>query len=147
MKALIPFCLALLLSTNCASVEARKEIPFIVLKNYFLSKPHDSDKVEFHLVNSREELEAILGYARTMSPKSNPTPIDWNTQSVFILSIPPSETAGELEMQEITLEDQNAYIKYKHTPRPEKGHIAQPVAVVQLEKSYTDRISNWVTSN
>ncbi len=143
-KLLILFC-SLVVLTSCNSAKKAQEqniVSYKELKGYFLKNtyPH-TNKVEFVVVNSQPEMEALLGVAKTMTNTID-TP-DFSTNSVGILICQPSTSSLKLSIKQINVTNTLNVEALIEEQSKKNSYISSPILVVEFPKQDASKNLNF----
>lgn len=80
-------------------------IPFTPAQHYFVNNNVNANGL--CVVNSSNDLSALLGMATVMGPKGKPTPFNPETQTLLAYILPETDTATTIEPLRVEIVDSN----------------------------------------
>lgn len=80
-------------------------IPFTPAKNYFVNNNVSTNGL--CVVNSSNDLSALLGMATVMGPNGKPTPFNPETQTLLAYILPETDTATSIDPVRVEIVDSN----------------------------------------
>ena len=92
-------------AVSSTEATALQTIPFTPAKNYFVNNNVSNNGL--CVVNSSNDLSALLGMATVMGPNGKPTPFNPETQTLLAYILPETDTATNIEPLRVEIVDSN----------------------------------------
>lgn len=92
-------------AVSTTETTALQTIPFTPAKNYFVNNNVSTNGL--CVVNSSNDLSALLGMATVMGPNGKPTPFNPETQTLLAYILPETDTATNIEPVRVEIVDSN----------------------------------------
>jgi hypothetical protein len=132
-------CLIIVLAFGaCISVKKHQEIPFKVLKGYFVRNDFAVHVYADTVINSKSTFEGLFGYATIMGRKSDPI----NFERETILAIMPAVTDLDTQIHLNSIEQINGEIvvHYKINSGQKQTFDSRPLLLISLPEKYSEPI-------
>lgn len=129
------------LGLQCTTSKIEKEaypIGFEDMNNYFVLNTVNVDK-ELHLfINNQEEFSTYFGEAAVMGRNGQPTKVDFKTQYVVAILLPPTDRETSVSIYDVAMVDTTVVIKYRVKKGDRMSYTMQPFTMVALDKPVAD---------
>ena len=126
-------CLGLQCSTSKIE-QLAYPISFEELNNYFVRNTVNVDKERHLFINNQEEFSSYFGEAAVMGRNGQPTKVDFKTQYVVAILLPPTNRETSVAIYDVAMVDTTAVIKYRVKKGNSMSYTMQPFTMVALDK-------------
>jgi putative cell wall-binding protein len=143
-KFLLMFCsLVVLISCNSTKkAQEQNNVSYKELRGYFLNNTYShTDKVEFVVVNSQAEMDALLGVAKTMTNKIDVP--DFSTNSVGILICQPTTSNLKLSIKQMNVTNTLNVEALIEEQSENNSYTSSPILVVEFPKQDASKNLNF----
>lgn len=140
MKKLQQTILAFIfLAISSISAQTKKEVPFVVAKNYFVNNTFKKGDIKGNKILTSKEFEKNIGMATTMGEDGKPTTIDFTKQFVIIVVNENTDIVTNLNPNKLTI---NGKKRLKFAYRKDVGekttYTMTPFTMIIVDRKYKD---------
>jgi len=131
---------SLLLCCQCATSsqlrkaqKGAKEIPYQVLKNYYVRNDIDCSSIQRLVLDNEQDFNAYFGNAALMG--GLPTDINWKTQFVIAVVLPETDRTMNVIPKQVKQSPGNVIFKYQLNRGRKTGYKQVPFAAVAINRA------------
>ena len=115
-----------------AACSTASKVNFTEANGYFF-KNNQPIPTDVLVIQSKAQMEQYFGYATTMSTR--PTDVDFQSQAVIAIVLGETDTATEVKISDIKLQDGNAVVTYKVVTGEKQSYTMLPMAMVVVDRA------------
>lgn len=132
------FCVALTAcgrQTESVTAPVVNEVAFSEAFHYFVKAEADSVPSK---VLTAEEFDRYFGATATMGADGKPTPIDFDKEFVIAVTMGPTDTSVDFEVNSLTLDDKTLTLDVSHTRGQPLPYTVQPLLLLTVDRAFAD---------
>jgi hypothetical protein len=110
-----------------------KDIPFVVLENYYVLNNVDCSKLQRLIIDNEQDFNSFFGPAALMG--GMPTDINWRRQYVIALLLPVTNKQTMITPKEVKQSPGNVILYYQVNTGRKTQYTLVPFVAIALERS------------
>ncbi|RLZ07775.1 hypothetical protein [Faecalibacter macacae] len=115
-------------------IDSSKKIDYEIGSNYFVKNNFNSSLIDKSYIDSKSVFDSVFGVARTMSPQSIPTEIDFSTDIVIPIILDQTNIGSTITIDSVRLIGHQLNVNYTVTEVEPISYVIQPSELIIIKK-------------
>lgn len=132
------FTLSLMSCKSSDSKDSDKSVPFTIAENYFVRNDVTDHKPR--VIETEEDFNNTFGMATTMGENGKPTSIDFDSEFVIAVLLPPTNKETNIKPVSLVKENKLVLTLSVETGNVEHSYTMQPCLILIVDKQYKSEV-------